>query len=183
MPDTPSPPSDPPAGHATSVSTIAALLDRAETLRQTALDAGLAHAHARNQLAAALLRTRWPTAGVVDADLSRRIASEANPEVWAVLDSDGHRLWSRRPRERRDGLVEVAESALALALDFADPAHAGWLRMEVLGVGIHRLTLSPGALQGRPGIGDGPPTDTAEPLPWKSVRRAEGGWPWRRRRR
>lgn len=175
-------PATPPPERPTSTPALTALLDHADELWQTARDAGLAHAHARIRIAASLLRTRWPTVGAVDADLSRCIASDGHPEVWAVLDSDGHRLWSREPRRLRDDVIGEAESALGLALAFADHIRVGWAPMTVLGFGIHRLTLPPGTAQEAPACGDGTPTDAAEPLPWKSTRRPEGGWPWRPRR-
>ena len=141
MPSSLPPAANPPSPGPGTERAVAALLDRADTLRQAALDAGLAHAEIRHQLAATLLRTQWPTAAAVDADLARHLALEGNPDIYAVLDPDGHHLWSRTAGEPRDEVIDEVETVLSIALDFADHIKAGWVRMRPLGLDVHRLAL------------------------------------------
>jgi hypothetical protein len=131
------PPASPPE-NTTTDPVLATLTGHADTLRQAAVDAGLAHAEARHQLAARYLRSQWPTAATVDADLSRQLNLEGNPEVRAIMDADGRHLWSR---EFVEEAIDEAEYELSTALDFADHVRIGWVRIPTLGVGMHRLTL------------------------------------------
>lgn len=150
-------PDSTPGAHDTRFSTLAS---EADTLRHAALSAGLAHAHARQSLAALALRRTWPTAAAVDAE----ITTQGFVFVLAVLDQDGHRLWSRAAGVPISPEIDRADSALSAALVFAAHERTGWQRMKVLGGGVHRLVLTPppaattdGADQGSRTV-DGRPT-------------------------
>lgn len=103
---------------------VAVVHAAAREAREAARETGLAHARHCHALALTILRSRWPEAAAVEADLSPHYAQEGNPRITRVLDATNATV--HRVEDTEDNLLRYAEEALAVALDFADETAVGW---------------------------------------------------------
>lgn len=102
---------------------IAALAKTADEAREETRLAGLNHARSQHALALEILRTRWPDAAAVEADLSMHLALEGNPQITRILGADGTTVHTVVYSE---DVLDLAQEALAIALDFTNEQAAGW---------------------------------------------------------
>lgn len=101
---------------------LPALADQArDATRQAARE----HAGFRALIAAAELRSVWPSATDIVANLAGPLAREANPTIEEIRDGTGTVLWTLDDGPEADA-VGRAEEQLGNALDYVDEDTVGW---------------------------------------------------------